>query len=238
MTLIESVSVSSYISLLGKLKDSAYLKVYSSVLAVEARHSSFIRGNLGEQPFPSPFDTPLDLDETYTLIELFTVSCPKDNPLSLKVCKKHLLSQHSKTQTANVCSRSQNFPTLSSSYSNHGVIGTEVTFVTYGQDIKLNSDSDPLYAAFLTLAGPVFATYVPLSLSLSFQNLLPSKINPFSNRTTRLPDNGGFNVTVPASPTGYPPINGLTYVVLSSSNTILTDQNIVAGPASIEIFLQ
>ena len=51
----------------------------------------------------------------------------------------------------------QNFPTLSSSYSNYGVIGKEVTFVTYGKDIKVGSDSTPLYAAFLTLSGPVFA---------------------------------------------------------------------------------
>ncbi|MDI1490831.1 MAG: hypothetical protein OHK93_002036 [Ramalina farinacea] len=93
-------------------------------------------------------------------------------------------------------------------------IGLEVTFVTYGQNIKVNSDSEPLYAAFLTLSDPVFAP------------------------TTRLPNNGGFNTTVPAAPEGYAPINGPTYVVLSSCNTTLTDDTIVAGPATIEIHLK
>ncbi|KAL9611138.1 MAG: hypothetical protein Q9167_004191 [Letrouitia subvulpina] len=189
-SLIEAVGVSSYIGLLAYLRDPAYLKVFSSVLAVEARHSSFIRAALGLQPFPSPYDTPIDLNEIYTLVELFTVSCPQESPLALK-----------------------NYPTLSSSFSNHGVIGREVTFVTYGKDIKVGSDSEPIYAAFLTITGPVFAS------------------------TIRLPGNGGFNTTVPAPPEGYAPISGLTYVVLSSSNTSLTDENILAGPATIEIYL-
>ena len=83
--LIEAVSVSSYIGLLAKLRDTAYTKVFSSVLTVEARHSAFIRTALGAEPFPSPYDTPTDLDETYTLVQLFTLSCPQENPLSLKV---------------------------------------------------------------------------------------------------------------------------------------------------------
>lgn len=190
-SLIESVSVSSYIGLLSNLTDTAFLKVFSSVLAVEARHSAFIRAALGNQPFPSPYDTPTDFDETYTLVQLFTVSCPKKNPLALK-----------------------NYPTLSSSFANHGVIGREVTFLTFGRHIKAGSDSKPIYAAFLTLTGPIFAP------------------------TIRLPNNAGFNTTVPAIPKGYVPINGLTYVVLTSSNKTLTDDNILAGPATIEVYLK
>ncbi|KAL6715095.1 hypothetical protein ACLMJK_007356 [Lecanora helva] len=188
-SLIEAVSVSSYITLLVNLSGSAYQRLFASVLAVEARHASFIRAALGEQPFPSPYDTPLDLDEANTLVQLFVVSCPQPNPLALK-----------------------NFPTLSSSYSNRGAVGNEVTFVTYGQDIKAGSDSTPLFAAFLTLTGPVFAP------------------------TKRLPNNGGFNATVPAAPEGFAPISGTTYVVLSTSDSCLNDDIIVAGPASIEIF--
>ena len=99
-SLIEAVSVSSYIGLLANLRNSAYLKVYSSVLAVEARHSSFIRAALGEQPFPSPYDTPTDLDETYTLVELFTVSCPQENPLALKVLKHFMNMRRDTTKKA------------------------------------------------------------------------------------------------------------------------------------------
>ena len=86
-TLIEGVSVSAYLGILPMLRSKQFLNVYSSVLAVEARHSAFVRAALGESPFPSPFDTPLDLDEVHTLVELFVVSCPEgsDNPLNLKV---------------------------------------------------------------------------------------------------------------------------------------------------------
>ncbi|KAL8684785.1 MAG: hypothetical protein Q9218_008137, partial [Villophora microphyllina] len=198
-SLIEAVSVSSYVGLLANLNGPAYIKLFSSILAVEARHSSFVRAALGKQPFASPFDTPTDLDETYTLTQLYTLSCPQDNPLSLK-----------------------NYPTMSSSFNNYaagqstgkqgGTIGKEVTFVTYGRDIKLGSDCEVLYAAFLTITGPVFSP------------------------TIRIPDNGGFQTIVPAPPQGFAPINGLTFVVLTSSNTTLTDDNILAGPASIEIW--
>lgn len=156
-SLVEAVSVSSDIGLLANLQGSMYTKVLASSLAVEARHSSFIRGALGEQPFPTPFDTPTDMDETYTLSQLFTVSCPQTNLLALKVLDHVSLARH--TTETNV----QNYPTLSSPYSNYGMIGRQVTFITYGRDVKVHSDSEPLYAAFLTLTGPVFAPYVYLS---------------------------------------------------------------------------
>ncbi|KAI4188941.1 MAG: hypothetical protein L6R41_001827 [Letrouitia leprolyta] len=190
-SLLEAVSVSSYIGLLANLGKSQYLQLFLSILAVEARHSSYIRATLKLDPFPSPYETPINLDETNTLVKLFTVSCPQQDPIPLK-----------------------NYPTLSSSRSNHGVIGKEVTFITYNQDIKAGSDDVPLYAAFLTLTGPVFSP------------------------TTRLPSNGGFTTIVPSTPKGFAPINGLTYVVLTTSKTILNNDDIVAGPATIEIFLE
>ncbi len=152
--LIESVSVSSYIGLLSNVTDAALQKVFTSILAVEARHSSFIRAALGDQPFPSPYDTPIDLDEINTLVKLFTVSCPQKDPLALKVLH---LSSFPLQERCLTHALIQNYPTLSSSFSNHGVIGREVSFTTYGADIKAGSDSVPLYAAFLTLTGPVFA---------------------------------------------------------------------------------
>lgn len=47
---------------LGAAKDiveDEYLTVAGSILAVEARHTSYIRASLGQSPFPNPFDTPL-----------------------------------------------------------------------------------------------------------------------------------------------------------------------------------
>ena len=37
-----------------------YLTAAGSILAVEARHSSYLRAELKQSPFPNPFDTPLD----------------------------------------------------------------------------------------------------------------------------------------------------------------------------------
>ena len=84
-SLLEAVGVSSYIGLLANLRGSAYLKVFSSVMTVEARHSSFVRAARGLTPFPSPYEVPIDIDESYTLVELFTVSCPEENPFHLRV---------------------------------------------------------------------------------------------------------------------------------------------------------
>lgn len=57
-----------------------YLTAAGSILTVEARHSSYLRSQLKEAPFPQPFDTPLDLDEVYSLASAFITSCPKSNP--------------------------------------------------------------------------------------------------------------------------------------------------------------
>jgi hypothetical protein len=63
--------------------------------AVEARHSAYIRNTNGLSPFPSPFDTPLDFNEVYSLAAQFVrysaalaawlnvaqiTSCPSSNP--------------------------------------------------------------------------------------------------------------------------------------------------------------
>lgn len=37
-----------------------YLTAAGAILTVEARHSSYLRAELKESPFPNPFDTPLD----------------------------------------------------------------------------------------------------------------------------------------------------------------------------------
>ncbi len=57
-----------------------YLTAAGSILTVEARHSSYLRAQLGEDPFAQPFDTPLDFDEVYSLASQFIESCPKTNP--------------------------------------------------------------------------------------------------------------------------------------------------------------
>lgn len=46
-------------------------------------------------------------------------------------------------------------PILFSSRSNYGVIGREITFITYGKDIKAGSDDVPLYKRLLTLTTEI-----------------------------------------------------------------------------------
>lgn len=51
--------------------DKDYLTAAGSILTVEARHTSYIRASLSESPFPSPFDTPLDFNQVYSLASAF-----------------------------------------------------------------------------------------------------------------------------------------------------------------------
>ena len=84
--LIESVTADSYIGSVAKFEDPALATLVSSMQAVEARHSGFIRAALGLSPFPTPFETAVEPDWAYDLAELFTISCPDSNPsLNLKV---------------------------------------------------------------------------------------------------------------------------------------------------------
>ncbi|KAI9708958.1 MAG: hypothetical protein M1820_003652 [Bogoriella megaspora] len=199
--LIQGVAVSAYVGSLSTYKSTALQTVAASILAVESRHSSYIRDAVGQQPFASPFETPLDLNEAYTLAELFTPECPPSNP-------------DFKTRTLPLDSgKAPENSTLSSSFSNHGVVGGNVTLLTFGYNVRPANGSTQVYAAFLTITGPVFAPATPV----------PGL---------------GFNVTVPSAPKGYVPINGFTYVVLTSSKTTLRDEDILAGPATLEIYLE
>lgn len=149
-------------------------------MTVEARHSSYLRAAKGEVPFAQPFDDPLDFDEVYTLAASFITSCPSSNTkLPVKA-----------------------FPSLTLKSTGTLSSGSKVRVVA-GSDFD---DSNPsnLYAAFITVTGPVWA-------HLSFKG-----------------DNS-FTVTIPKG------IAGQSYVVITKGKSKVTDDNIVAGPAIIEV---
>ncbi|KAL8843264.1 MAG: hypothetical protein Q9205_001400 [Flavoplaca limonia] len=188
-SVLEGVGVSAYLGAAADIMSKNYLTAAGSILTVESRHSAYIRDALAQSPFPSPFDVPLTYNEVYTLAAPFIKSCPESNPpLPVKA-----------------------FPTLTASPENPKTInsGTEITLLTDGYTVKAADGQSQIYAAFITVTGPVFAEATPVE--------------------------GGFTVTVPEAPEGGAPIAGQTYVVLTGCNTVVTDMTTAAGPALLEV---
>lgn len=135
----------------------AYLTAAGSILTVEARHSSYIRSTLKQSPFPSPFDVPLTLNQVYTLAAPFIVSCPEDNPaLPVKVDPQPMLPSLERFGTDLSL---QAFPTLVSSPNNPETItaGTTIELLTRDYVVQPADGENQIYAAFITVTGPVFA---------------------------------------------------------------------------------
>lgn len=88
-------------------------------------------------------------------------------------------------------------------------VGSTITLLTPGSVITAADGTSQIYAAFITVTGPVFAPATAVT--------------------------GGFSVTVPMAPNGTAPISGQTYVVLTGCNTTVTDDTVAAGPAVFEV---
>ena len=129
-SVLEGVGVSAYLGAAASIMNKGYLTAAGSILTVEARHSSYIRNAIWQNPFPQPFDDPLSLNSVYTLAASFIKSCPSTNPpLPLKA-----------------------FPALTAK-SESGLVST-------GYHLNLTTTATipaKVYAYFITVTGPVDA---------------------------------------------------------------------------------
>lgn len=182
---LEGVGVSAYLGAAAQIMDESYLTAAGSILTVEARHSAYLRAALGQIPFPQPFDAPLTPNQVTTLAANFIASCPPSNP-TLPV---------------------RTFPQLTLVNTGNGTVtsGSNITVSTHGFSLAPTTANDELFAAFVSVMGPVYAPIAPLS------------------------DGRSFVVTVPAG------VNGQSYLLLTSCNTGVTDATTVAGPVIVEV---
>ncbi|OLL22077.1 Protein rds1 [Neolecta irregularis DAH-3] len=126
--ILEGVGVSAYSGAAQFIANNAYLTAAATILTVESRHNAFISQSLGSDPFPVPFDTPLDPNQVYTLAAAFIVSCPSSNgPLPFSA-----------------------FPTLT-------VTGTTSPGSSIGLNYTANSTATTVFAAFYNGLAPVVA---------------------------------------------------------------------------------
>ncbi|ORY09219.1 ferritin-like domain-domain-containing protein [Clohesyomyces aquaticus] len=133
--ILEGVGVSAYLGAAASIMNKDYLTAAGSILTVESRHSSYLRGAQKQSPFPQPFDAPLDFNEVYTLAAPFITSCPESNgKLPVKA-----------------------FPMLALDPSITKV-ETNATITLDTKDDESNYGKHEFYAAWISVTGP---TYVP-----------------------------------------------------------------------------
>ncbi|KAH6679716.1 hypothetical protein B0J14DRAFT_304944 [Halenospora varia] len=151
--MLEGVGVSAYLGIAASIMDGDYLTDAGSIPTVESRHSSYTRPAQKQVPFPQPFDNPLTLKDVYTLAAIFNVSCPLTNAaIPVKAFPSLILN------TDGPIASGDNIQLLTPSYRLEGIDGEA-----------------KMYAAFITVFGPIFADVVPCEAD--YEVVVPEGIN-------------------------------------------------------------
>jgi len=79
--ILEAVGVSAYLGAAPLVSDKAILAAAATIVTVEARHQTFIRGAAGDIPVPQAFDAPLGPLSVFTLAAQFIKACPAGSDL-------------------------------------------------------------------------------------------------------------------------------------------------------------
>lgn len=180
---LEGVGVSAYLGASKNLTNQT-VETAASILVVEGQHQSYLIAQTddGGNAVPSPYATPLNFKQVYSLAAPFIESCPEKATLPITA-----------------------FPALtlaSASGENNGTFtpGQQVN-VTYDSSNGTSSSGNKYLAVIQGIAGPQF---LPLDSG----------------------SNSSSTVTLPANLTG-----GQMYAVVTSSDSGVTDDNTLAGPA-------
>lgn len=141
-SILEGVGVSAYLGAAADIMSKTYLTAAGSILTVEARHSAYVRAGLKQAPFAQAFDTPLSINEVYSLASQFITECPSSNPkLPVKAFPKLAVAADSKSPITE---------------------GATVTLQTPGYTLKAPEGSTQVYAAFIAVTGPTFVAATPV----------------------------------------------------------------------------
>ena len=153
-SVLEGVGVSAYAGAAFGISSATYLTAAATVLSVEARHTAYIRSRLSRLPYPQPFDAPLTFNQVYSLASQFIVSCPSTNKLP--------------PLTA--------YPILTPAQTSAPIIaGSTISILTNGYTIQPVDGTSQLYAAFITVTGPIFT---PVSVNRGgYSVTIPTGIN-------------------------------------------------------------
>ncbi|KAA1473604.1 hypothetical protein DENSPDRAFT_903176 [Dentipellis sp. KUC8613] len=77
---LESVGTSAYTGAARFIQNKDYLLVAAEILSVEARHSSWVGSSIEKEAgWSGAFETPLDLNQVYSLAAGFITACPNTN---------------------------------------------------------------------------------------------------------------------------------------------------------------